>query len=136
MKPVLSISLLALSVSIGFVSCNTDDEFIIVPQEYIVGKWETTQVGNWPNMLPPQIATGYTEFTSDSLVRFYDYEQKKYTSQSVYWLTDSLLIEAYWRSDGKQVLFKREYQFKKNWLRLEIIEATSILSTEILKKIE
>lgn len=117
-----------------FHACNQDD-IIIVPKDYIIGKWETVQTGNWPNMTDLPKISGYTEYTADSVVRFFDYGQNAYTSQAVYWVTDSLLIESYWRSDGKQILFKTQYEFNKNWLRLDFVGGTYIYRTSILRKI-
>lgn len=124
---------LLLIVLLAFNSCKDDE--IIVPKDYIVGKWETVQIGNWPT-LSPYDPPGYTQFTSDSIIRYFDYDKNKFTNEATYWLEDSFLIQAYWRADGYRLLYKSRFEFKKNWLRLDAVNTTPIFSTEILKKIE
>jgi hypothetical protein len=112
-----------------------EEEFKIVPQEYILGKWELVEQGNWPGLEPAQVS-GYTEYSEDSVLRFFDYKLNRYTYQSLYWINDSLLVEAARRDDGFLVVTKCKFQFKQNWLRLDTYQTAATFNTFILRKIK
>ena len=105
------------------------------PSQAILGKWEMIERGNWPNMRSYE-SSGYTEFRSDSIIRYYDYKQNQFTSHAVYWIDDSLLYEAYTREDGYQYVARTSHEFLKDKLRLNICyQATAITCDGIYKKI-
>lgn len=84
---------------------------------------------------------GFTEFTSDSIARFYDYGTSAYTSQSLYWIADSLLVESYDRGDGGQIIITYQYELERNWiggdqLRLDFVDLIAINRTSVLRRIE
>jgi hypothetical protein len=105
------------------------------PAKAILGKWEIIEMGNWPDM-DPIPAAGYTEFTLDSIVRFFEYSYNQFTSQGKYWIDDSLFYESYLREDGFELVLRYLYQFLDNnqKLRLDII-AFAIFNTSIFKRI-
>ena len=83
--------LLVFIVLISLCNCDTKNELPSVtdPQQAILGKWEIIEKGNWPSLesYPP---SGYSEYLSDSVVRFFDYNQNQFTSQTNYWIDDRL----------------------------------------------
>lgn len=118
--------------------CHKEEALAVNPQQFIIGKWEAIAVGNWPDMRPTE-ASGFTEFTSDNIVVFFDYSTNTYVNPSLYWVTDSLLIRAFYRDDGKQILFKQQYEFERNpftgdQLRLDIVDAIPIYRTAIFRR--
>jgi hypothetical protein len=129
LRPILVIFTFCL-----LLNCS-DEEFNVDPKEYIIGKWESVQSGNWPTMVSYE-PSGYTEFREDSVVLFYDYKKQAYTYQSTYWLTDSLLVERYVRGDGQEVLMRRRFEMKENWLRLDYFDVLAQYNTEVLNKIQ
>jgi hypothetical protein len=84
------------------------------PRKFILGKWELTQMGTWERMVPVD-KTGYLEFSDDSVARFYNYEEDAYTSQFVYWMKDSLLMEMYPRVGDDPVVIRYRYYLEKDW---------------------
>ena len=105
------------------------------PAKAILGKWEIFEIGNWPNMEPIN-ATGYTEYTSDSVFRYFEYSYNQFTVQGKYWIDDSVFYESYLREDGFELVFRYKYHFldKNQKLRLDIM-AFATFDTEIFKSI-
>lgn len=124
---------------IGIFSFSCEKEKIEIetdPAKAILGKWEIIEIGNWPNMELTS-ATGYTEFLSDSIVRFFEYDKNQFTSQAKYWIDDSLLYDSHLREDGFELVFKRKYLFfdKNQKLRLDYVDMFVIFNTSIYKRI-
>ena len=107
------------------------------PAKSIIGKWELTQSGNWPNMMATT-ATGYTEFCSDSVIRFFDYKLKKFTSIGGYSIADSVLFFSQIREDNYEIITKYKYEFlsKNKELRIDNIDLLAIFNTAIYRRIE
>lgn len=110
------------------------------PQQFIMGKWETIAKGNWPKMWPAEPA-GFTEFGADSIGRFYDYDESTYTSQFLYWMTDSILTEVYPRVDQDPIIVRRRYYLDRDRIegdrmRLDMIDINVMFRTLELRRIE
>jgi hypothetical protein len=92
--------------------------------------------GNWPNM-EPTIATGYTEYTLDSIIRFYDYKLKQFTAPGKYWIEDSTLLISTLREDGFELVFEYKYDFFDNNNKLLLdVYAFMMFNTSIYKHLK
>jgi hypothetical protein len=127
---------LSVIFSIVFLSCEKE-KIETDPKKAILGKWEIIEIGNWPNM-ESTLATGYTEFTPDSIVRFYDYKLKQFTSQGKYWISDTILFESQIREDGFELVLSRKFELLNNnqKLRLDYIDILAIFNTSIYKRLK
>lgn len=126
-----------ISVAVlGFIisSCE-DEEEQVDPRIHILGRWENTESGNWPNMYSYE-ASGYTEYREDSVALYFDYSKNAYTSQTTYWITDSMVIEKEPGTNGKEHLFRRRYQMRKNWMRMDFVDLMAMNMTAVYRKIE
>lgn len=61
------------------------------PAKLILGKWEPIASGIGDNMSAIENPSGYSEYRTDSVLLFFNYEQNHYTMQSKYWFADTLL---------------------------------------------
>jgi len=85
------------------------------PEKAILGKWNIIEAGGHPYNSPD-----YVEYLPDSIVRYYDGAQKRFISETTYWLTDSLLYRGTYVDgvfDGTQE--KYHFSDNNNKLRLE-----------------
>ena len=116
-------------------SCDEDEKYIPPddPKKAILGKWETVEIGNWPNMEPILKPIGYKEYLADSVLREYSYETETYFYKR-YWI-DSLLHESTKRDDEFQLIFEYHYIFYNNKLRLDYSNILATYNTFILKRI-
>lgn len=60
----------------------------------ILGKWESIASGIGENLTPIENPEGNLEFRTDSVLLYYKYEQHRYTQQSKYWFSDTLLYSS------------------------------------------
>jgi hypothetical protein len=141
MQDVKLIVLLAL-IGISFIGCEREKietdpaiENETDPAKIILGKWELTEIGNWPDMDPVSNPLEYIEYLPDSVLRVYEYKTKKWDYEK-YWINDTLLYENIATIDTFQLIICYRYQFSdKNYkLRLDI-EAFAIFKTAIYKRI-
>jgi len=102
------------------------------PQKAILGKWEVIEAGGHSYN-----SSGYSEYSPDSIVRFYDYTEGRFTSQTPYWLTDSILYRGIY-VDGVFQGNQYKYHFfdNNNKLRLEFHEVLPIISVWVYKRIK
>ncbi|GAT61908.1 hypothetical protein [Paludibacter jiangxiensis] len=106
------------------------------PRKTILGKWEIIQKGNWPDM-ETSIATGYTEYCQDSVIRFFDYKSNQYISNDKYYLSDAIMYIYYKREDGFMVPIEYKYEFFNDNQNLRLdIQAFAITNTCIYKRIK
>jgi len=135
MKPqIIHTGFIILLLLVMGTGCEKDE--LLDPAKAILGKWETIEMGNWPNMMQVTNNCGYKEFLPDSILREYDYETGEYFYKK-YWI-DSLLYECITREDGVQLVSPRYYyQFFDNYnkLRLDYKDIAAIFNTFILKRI-
>ena len=127
--------ILFILVAMGLIISSCEDEEQIDPRIHILGKWENIETGNWPNMYSFE-ASGYTEYREDSVALYFDYSKNAYTSQTTYWLTDSMLIEKEPGTNGKEHLFRRSYQLRTNWMRMDYVNLIAMNMTAVYRKIE
>lgn len=124
-------------VLIGFIafSCKKDP-VETDPAKAILGKWECTAVGNGSLLIPISPATGYTEYTSDSIVRGFDYVTMK-NSYSRFRI-DSLLYESQYTDEGEEIIFAKfhfSFSDNNNQLRLDLYPPLAVFNTSIYKRI-
>ena len=119
----------------GFFLSTCEEREEIDPKIHILGKWENSEGGNWPDMVQYE-ASGFTEYREDSVVLFFDYKTNAYTFQSTYWITDSLLIEKSTDSDGSDFFSRHSYVMKKNWMRTDHVDILATNRTAVFTKIE
>lgn len=133
MKKMIYVTLCIIGIL--FFSCERD-KVELDPKKAIIGKWEIVEQGNWPD-LDPTIATGYTEYTPDSIIRFYDYKLMQFSASRKYWIEDSTLLISTLREDGFELVFKYKFDFfdNNNKLRLEAY-AFMMNNTSIFKRIK
>jgi len=99
-------------------SCEKENtEFETDPKKAILGKWEITEMGNWPDLLPVKNPISYTEYLPDGTMRVYVYETGEYFYYK--YSIDSLLYEYATREDGYHFVISRyKYDFfEKNKMR-------------------
>ena len=130
MRPIL-----LFFVAMGFFLSTCEERAEIDPKIHILGKWENTESGNWPNMVSYE-ASGFTEYRDDSVVLYFDYATNDYTSQSIYWITDSMLIEKDAGSDGQDHPLRRSYVMRNSWMRTDLIDIIATNRTAVFRKIE
>ena len=121
-------------VILCFFASACEEREVIDPKIHILGKWETTEIRNWPDMHPIE-PSGFVEYKKDSVVLFFDYKANAYTSQSTYWITDSLLTERITRPDGQNLSFRRSHVMRKNWMRLDFIDILAMNKTAVFRRI-
>ena len=106
------------------------------PNKIILGKWETIEMGNWPDMEAVE-PIGYREFLSDSTLIEYNYKSQEYKHKK-YWI-DSLLNECIYDQDEHRYFntgrFKYEFFHKNNKMRLDL-KGMPIIKTFIFKRIK
>jgi len=121
---------------VGILSFSCEKEKIETDsKKAILGKWEIVGKGNWPNM-ESIIATGYTEYTPDSIIRFYDYELMQFTAPGKYWIEDSTLLISTLSEDGFEVVFEYKYDFFDNNNKLLLdVYAFMMFNTSIYKRL-
>ena len=102
------------------------------PAKAILGKWETIEMGNWPNMQPIK-DVGYREYLSDSILREYNYNSKTFFYKK-YWI-DSLLHEGVKAGNGSLITTTFTYKFYEDKLRLDFYNSTALFKTVISKRI-
>ncbi len=128
-------SLILLLISLIITGCK-QEEIKTDPQKLILGKWEIIQKGNWPD-IETTIATGYTEYCQDSVIRFFDYKSNQFISSSTYWLNDSIVFIGEKREDGVNLITEYKYEFLNNNQNIRFdIQAFAIFNTFIYKRIE
>jgi hypothetical protein len=83
------------------------------PTKIIIGKWITTEIGNWPNMETVEEAGEYIEYLSDSIK--IEYTPDIGSMQKKYWI-DTLLHECiYSQEEHKCILTMHlKYEFFDN----------------------
>jgi hypothetical protein len=99
------------------------------PAKTILGKWEITQMGNWPNMFRV-VANGYVEYLPDSVMREYKYENGQ-SFYKMYWV-DSLYHEKMMREDGVAIILNKSklcFSDKNNILRLDLMYPSTFNTT-------
>jgi hypothetical protein len=136
----ISLNLTSLTVIVLLISCDSDNQIKpVAPAERILGKWELTEIGNWPDMQPVP-ASGYFEFRENGTVRFFDYDDLEYTSLRQYSINDFIYTECYYPEPDLKIEINSEYQFYRGTdftkkLRLDFIDLTPIFKTSIYTKI-
>ena len=118
-------------------SCEKENtEFETDPKKAILGKWEITEMGNWPDLMPVKNPISYTEYLPDSVMRVYVYETGEYFYYK--YSIDSLLYEYATREDGHHFVISRyKYDFfEKNKMRLDYHNFAAIFNTFIYKKLK
>ncbi|OFY61466.1 MAG: hypothetical protein A2Y71_06410 [Bacteroidetes bacterium RBG_13_42_15] len=105
------------------------------PVKIIIGKWETIEMGNWPNMEPVE-PIGYREFLSDSVLIEYSYQTQEFKYKK-YWI-DSLLYECFLLENLSTCTLVRRYSFEffdnNKKLRLDYVDIAALFNTFILKR--
>lgn len=126
---------IALASTFFWATACENEKTSIDPTKAILGKWEITEMGNWPDMEPVNEPLGYEEYLPDSVLREYEYAtQKSYYKK--YWIDDSLLYIGITREDGFLLVIRYKYQFNTiDKLRLDI-KALAIFNTSIYKRID
>ena len=91
-----------------------DTIYIIDPTVTILGKWEETAYGNFPNdMYPVENPLGYTEYLTDSVVKSYTYSTGK-ISFGIYWIDSQLYIGSKSPEGEFSLAYDAEYEFSNN----------------------
>jgi hypothetical protein len=130
MKRIVYLLLICIAIN----SCEKD-KVEIDPAEAILGTWQKTEIGNWPDMDTIPESTIYREYMPDSIMIEYNTESGKSYSQK--YSIDSLLYEYASIPNGPPLIFKYKYQFldNNNKLRLDVFEDPAMFSTLIFKRI-
>ena len=121
--------LLPLSIALLGAGCEKADEpSEIDPAKNILGKWELSEIGNYPDMKPVDKPSGYKEYLPDSVLREYSYKTGNFYYRTC-WI-DSLLHEGIYRSDGYLVVTRYRYNFvsMNNKVELELHNAAGIFN--------
>jgi hypothetical protein len=126
---------LSVLVSIIFLSCEKE-KIETDPKKAILGKWEITQLGNWPSMEYIEDPLGYEEYLPDSVIRQFDYKTNT-NNYKKYWIEDSILYISTLREDGFELIFEYKYTLfdKNNKLRLDAY-SLMIFNTSIYKRLK
>lgn len=106
------------------------------PAKAILGKWECIAIGNGSLLTPISPAKGYIEYTSDSIVRGFEYATME-NSYSRFWI-DSLLYESQYTDEGKEIIFAKfhfSFSNNNNQLRLDFYPPLAVFNTSIYKRI-
>ncbi len=107
------------------------------PAKIIMGKWETIEMGNWPNMETVE-PVGCREFLSDSILNEYSYQTQEIKHQK-YWI-DSLLHVCFLMDGSNQCVMTWRYKFeffdKNEKVRLDYKDIMATYNTFILKRIK
>ncbi len=106
------------------------------PAKVILGKWEITEIGNWPNMEAVDVNGEYVKYLTDSIK--IEYSPDFGSMQKNYWI-DTLLHECiYVQAEHKCFStgqFKYEFYDKNNKMRQDIL-GPALYKTCILKRIK
>lgn len=124
--------LFALLIVMAF-GCEEDNPEID-PAKAILGKWEIIEYGNGNDMQACE-AHGYNEYLADSVLRYFNYEEQKFTSYKKYWM-DSLLYNSQFIDVDVEIINTYDYFFKEsdNLLVLEF-RGNKLYNKTIHKKI-
>lgn len=119
-------------------SCSQADEIYpdLEPQKAILGKWELVEAG-WNDNMSSYTSNEYLEYLPDSILRVYDNKENRFTSETTYWLKDSILYSGAY-VDGVFHGVKQKYYFfdNNNKLRLEFHEMTAIIPIAVYKRVK
>jgi hypothetical protein len=119
-------------------SCEKHDPLETDPSKIILGKWETIEMGNYPNMWTVENSSGYAEYLSDSGLREYSYETGEYFYKK-YWIDSAILVQAVYLPDGSVMPFSH-YTFKfidkNNTLELTTYQMAAIFNSSVHKRIK
>ena len=126
---------LSLFILIAVLSCEKE-KIETDPKKAILGKWEITQLGNWPSMEYIEDPLGYEEYLPDSVMRQFDYKTNT-NNYKKYWIEDSILYISTLREDGFELIFEYKYTLfdKNNKLRLDAY-SLMIFNTSIYKRLK
>ncbi len=119
-------------------ACGKDDSPTDL-QDDILGKWELTQSGNGNNLFSIENPTEYEEYQPDSIMRIFNYEEKRFFNQK-YSINDSLLTKEFTYIDPidkDTIILSEPYKYEflnRNKLRLNFLYP-AIQTTFIYKRI-
>jgi hypothetical protein len=102
------------------------------PSKAILGKWECIEYGD-----QKRTPSGYREFLTDSIYRYFDYETNAYYFKEKYWIKDSMLYMVGFRKpDGEQIYSEYKYTFL-NSKKLQLdLQMHAIYTISIYRKID
>jgi hypothetical protein len=85
-------------------------------------------------------AQGFYGICPDSIGRFYDYNDGACTGEFLYWVTDSILTEAYPRVGDDTIKIRYRYYIDRDWvngdrMRLDFIAFSVQFNTLELRRI-
>lgn len=114
-------------------SCLHEENSVNTAYQEILGKWEETEIGNWPDMKTVPLPPGFWEFLDNGYIREFDYNTGT-NFYKKYWI-DSLLHIAMVQQDGFLQTVNYKYEFFDAYLRLDRQEITNNY-TSVYKQIE
>jgi hypothetical protein len=102
-------------------ACDDKEDPYADPAKAILGKWEIYQSGGVDDIItnPP----GYTEYLSDSLIRWYDYETKEISYlEEKYWIDSLLHTKKKWMNPDLYITIDiysaHSYEFYEDKMKL------------------